>query len=115
MDRIDEQLAREGRYDVVVALASLALLFAGLIFLPTSAFWFYFVPIAAFWIRYNIVRKRRDEALLTAKIAGDFGRSTAGCYRSEAGICITDGTHHVLIARDDAQATLQLPHIVGSK
>jgi hypothetical protein len=81
--------------------------------LPRSAFWFYCVPMAAFWIRYILVRDRRDEALLRAELAATGGSSAAGCYRSEAGICISDGTHHVLVAREKPDPLLQLPHIVG--
>jgi hypothetical protein len=109
------QLAKEARYDVKVAVVGLALFFGCLSILPRSAFWFYFVPLAAFWFRYLWVRNRRDDALLRADLAADGGLGAAGCYRSEAGICITDGTHHVLVARDDAKPPLQLPHIVGRK
>lgn len=105
------QLSREARYDVRVAAVGIALFFGCLLILPRSWFWFYFLPMAAFWFRYLIVRNRRDEALLQSEFLATGGRGTAGCYRSEAGICITDGTHHVLVARDKRDALLQLPHI----
>ncbi len=111
-----QQLAKEARYDVKVAIV-LAVIFAvcGLL-LPRSIFWFWFAPMAVFWFRYLWVRCRRDEqleALLEADVAASGRGSPAGCYRSEAGICISDGTHQVLIARQNPQAPLQLPHVVG--
>jgi hypothetical protein len=115
MSPIQEQLAREARYDVRVAAIGLVIFFSCMLTLPRSAFWFYFVPLAAFWFRYLWVRDRRDEALLRADGATGSGSSAAGCYRSEAGICISDGTHHVLIPRDQPDAPLQLRHIVGSQ
>lgn len=108
------QLAKEARYDVRVAVIGLVLFFGCMLALPRSAFWFYFVPLAAFWIRYIFVRDRRD-ALLRASLTASGRGSTTRCYRSEAGICITDGTHHVLVARDQPDALLQLPYIVGNK
>lgn len=115
MSPFQNQLAKEARYDVRVALIGLALFFGCMLTLPRSFFWFYFVPMAAFWIRYILVRERRDEALLRAELAASGGRSAAGCYASEAGICITDGTHHILVARNDVKSTLQLPNIIRGK
>lgn len=114
MSPIQMQLAKEARYDVRVAAIGLVLFFGCMLLLPRDWFWFYFVPMAAFWVRYIFVRDARDEALLSADVAASGGGSAAGCYRSEAGICITDGTHHVLVARDNPNAALQLTHIVGS-
>lgn len=111
----EQQLAKEARYDVIVATVGLVLFFGCMLILPRSAFWFYTVPLVAFWIRYIFVRDRRDEALLAAELAASGGAGAAGCYRSEAGICITDGTHHVLVARQDAQPPLQLTHVVRRK
>lgn len=111
MSPIREQLAKEARYDVTVAIVGLVLFFGLMLALPREAFWFYFVPMAAFWIRYLLVRNRRDEALLRAELAASGGSRTPGCYRSEAGIHIADGTHHVLIPRDQPDTLLQLPHI----
>src|ERR1700722_5577705 len=113
MNPIQMQLAKEARYDARVAAVGLVLFFGCMIALPRSFFWFYFLPMAAFWFRYLIVRDRRDEALLRADIAAGGGGSPAGCYRSEAGICISDGTHHILIARQNAKTSLQLPRIIG--
>jgi hypothetical protein len=112
MNVFQRQLEREEGWDVRVAAIGLALFFLfGLIF-PRSWFWFWFAPMAAFWFRYLWVRCRRDEALLGA-IAADIESSggAAGCYRSEAGICITDGTEHVLVLRDQRDALLQLQHV----
>ena len=109
------QLAKEARYDVIVAGVGLVLFFGCMIALPRSWFWFYFVPMAAFWIRYIFVRDARDEALLRADLAASGGSGAPGCYRSQAGICISDGTHQVLIARQKLQPLLQLPHIVRDK
>lgn len=105
------QLAREARYDIVVSGVGIALFFGCLLLLPRSWFWFYFSPMAAFWIRYLIVRNRRDEALLQAEFLAGGGSGAPGCYAGEAGICISDGTHHVLVARDQRNTLLQLPHI----
>ena len=115
MSLIRNQLAKEARYDVRVAAIGLLLFFALMLALPRSAFWFYFVPLVAFWIRYIVVRDRRDAALLRAELAASGGSSAPGAYRSEAGICISDGTHQVLIARDQSEALLQLPNFVGHK
>ena len=111
MNSARNQLAQEARYDVRVAVVGIALFFGCMLLLPRSWFWFYFLPMAGFWFRYLWVRNRRDEALLEAEFLRSGGRSAAGCYRSEAGICISDGTHHVLIARDQRDTLLQLPHI----
>jgi len=111
MSPIQNQLAKEARYDVIVALTGLVLFFLCMLALPRSWFWFYFVPMVAFWIRYLIVRDRRDEALLRAELAASGRTSAAGCYRSEAGICITDGTQHVLVLRDKGDPLLQLTHV----
>ena len=111
MTRFARQLAIEAGYDVKVGLAGLVLFFGCMALLPRSWFWFYFLPLAAFWIRYLIVRNRRDEALLRADRAACRGLGAAGCYRSEAGICLTDGTHHVLVAREDVETPLQLTHV----
>lgn len=107
------QIAKEARIDAVVAAVWLVLFFGLLLLSPRDWFWFYTVPMAAFWIRYVLVRERRDEDLLAADLAAYGGGSPPGCYASEAGICISDGTHQVLIARQKPQALLQLPHIVG--
>lgn len=112
MTPAQNQLAREARYDIVVAVTGIALFFGCMLVLPRSWFWFYFVPMAAFWVRYLIVRNRRDEALLEAEFLASGGRSAPGCYAGKAGICITDGTHHVLVARDDVKPALQLPDII---
>jgi hypothetical protein len=112
MSIFQEQLAREGRWDIRVSLVLLVIFFGAMLVLPRWMFWFYWIPIAAFWLRYNFVRQRRDEALLRAEVAASGGRSAPGCYRSEAGICITDGTQHILIARKQPNTTLQLPDIV---
>lgn len=115
MTRFQRQLAREAGWDVRVAAVWLAIFFGCMIALPRDWFWFYFVPLAAFWFRYLWVRCNRDEQLLRADIAASGGSGTPGCYACEGGICITDGTQHVLIARQDAQAPLQLSHIIGRK
>lgn len=107
------QLKKEARYDVIVALVGGSLFFGCMALLPRSAFWFYFLPMAAFWLRYLFVRNDRDDALLRADIAADSRSGAPRCYRTEGGICITDGTHHVLVARDQPDALLQLTHIRG--
>lgn len=109
----DQQLRREASFDVRVAAIGLALLFGCMLVLPTAWFWFYFVPLAAFWLRYLWVRNRRDDALLQADLAARGGTGTPCCYRSELGVCISDGSEHVLVLRDQANALLQLPHIRG--
>lgn len=110
-----EQLAKEARYDVIVASVGLSLFLVFGLILPKDWFWYWFAPMAAFWFRYLFVRCARDEALLRADIAAGGGSGAPGCYRSEAGICITDGTHHVLVARNDAKAPLQLTHVARNK
>lgn len=112
MSPFQAQLRKEAGYDVKVALVWLVLFFGCMIVLPRGAFWFYTVPMAAFWFRYLWVRNDRDEALRRADSLTDAGNSTPRCYCSEGGICISDGTHHVLIAGHDPDPTLQLPHIV---
>lgn len=112
MSPFQKQLQREARWDTKVTIVWLAIFFGCMLVLPRSWFWFYFVPLAAFWYRYIFVRDRRDEALLSADVMADGGGSPAGAYCSEAGICISDGTHQVLIARQKPQPLLQLPHIV---
>ena len=109
------QLAKEARWDVRVAAVWLVLFFGCMLVLPRGAFWYYFVPLAAFWVRYLFVRERRDEALLRADFAASGGGCAPGCYATEAGICISDGTHHVLIAGHDPDATIKLPHIIGGQ
>lgn len=112
MSVFQKQLSREAGWDVRVAIVWLVIFFGCMIALPRSWFWFYFVPLIAFWLRYLWVRDRRDEDLLRADFAASGGSSPAGCYRSEAGICISDGTHQVLIPRQQRQSLLQLPDVV---
>lgn len=109
------QLDREAHYDVRVASVGIVVFFGCMLLLPRDWFWWYFTPLALFWFRYLIVRNRRDKALLQAAFAASGGAGAAGCYRCEGGICISDGTHHVLVARDQPQALLQLPHIVRNQ
>src|SRR5579872_2764662 len=111
MTRFERQLLKEAGWDVRVSIVGLVVFFGCMILLPSDWFWFYFAPLAGFWFRYLWVRNRRDEALLRADLAASGGGSTAGCYASEAGICISDGTHHVLIPRDQPQPLLQLPDV----
>lgn len=115
MTPAQNQLAKEAGFDVRVGLIGLAVFFGCLLVLPRFCFWFYFLPLAAFWFRYLWVRNKRDDELLRADLAASGRLGAAGCYAGEAGICITDGTHHVLVARHDAKAPLQLPYIVGRK
>jgi hypothetical protein len=115
MSPFEQQLAKEARYDVIVASAGIALFFLFGLVLPKSFFWYWFTPLALFWFRYLLVRCRRDDELLRADLAASGRSSAPGCYRSEAGICITDGPHHVLVLRDDADTLLQLPHVRGHK
>jgi len=115
MSPFEVQLDREARWDVKVALWCGFLFLVFGLALPRSLFWLWFGPMAAFWFRYLLVRCRRDETLLCADLAARGGSSAPGCYRSEAGICISDGTHQVLIAREKPQALLQLPYIVRDK
>jgi hypothetical protein len=118
MSPFQKQLDREAGWDtrVVIVLGALFLVFG--LLLPRDWFVFWFVPWVSFWFRYLWVRLRRDEeleALLNADLAANGGSSAPGCYASEAGICISDGTHQVLIPRQKPQALLQLPHIVRDK
>ena len=113
MSPIQAQLAREARWDAKVACAGLFLFFVFGLVLPGWTFWVWFTPMAAFWFRYLWVRCRRDEELLRADVAAGGGVGAPGCYRSELGICITDGREHVLVLRDQADTLLKLPHIGG--
>lgn len=106
------QLEREATYDVRVAVIGLVMFFGCMALLPRAWFWFYFAPMALFWFRYLIVRNRRDAALLQADLAIDSGVCSAGAYACNGGICISDGTHHVLIARQNAKPALNLPDII---
>lgn len=120
MSPIQRQFDREQRYDTFVYGGLLVIFFGCMALLPRSFFWFYLVPLAAFYVRYTLVRSRRDDALLLALQGSEVGTgvrdgmgSAAGCYRSEAGICISDGTHHILVARNQPDTLLQLRHVVG--
>ena len=115
MSIFQKQLEREAGWDVRVAIVWAVIFFACGLLLPRWTFWFWFTPIALFWFRYLWVRGRRTEELLRARSLADGGGCAPGCYRSEAGICITDGTHHILVARNKPDALLQLPHIVGDQ
>lgn len=115
MTQFRKQLEREAGFDVRVAAIGLGIFFALMALTPRDWFWFYFVPLAGFWFRYLWVRNRRDEALLRADLAAGGGAGAAGAYACEGGICITDGTHHVLISRQDAKPALNLPDIVRRK
>jgi hypothetical protein len=112
MSPFQKQLAREAGWDVRVGIVWAVIFIVCGLLLPRWTFWFWFTPIAAFWFRYLWVRCRRDEELLQADVLSSGGSSAPGCYRSEAGICISDGTHQVLIARQDAKPPLQLTHVV---
>lgn len=115
MTPIETQLQKEAGYDVRVALIGLALFFVFGLVLPKAVFWYWFAPMALFWFRYLWVRNKRDDALLAAELAAGGGAGAPGCYASQAGICISDGTHHVLVARQNVQSSLQLPDIVRGK
>lgn len=110
-----EQIHRENRYDVIVAVISVVLFFGLGLCLPRWAFWLWFLPIAAFWIRWNVVRLRRDRRLLQADLATDDWRGPTGCYRSEAGICISDGREQVLVGRQKPHSPVQLIEVRGRK
>jgi hypothetical protein len=112
MSLFQAQLRREAGWDVRVAIAWLIVFFGCMLIFPRWAFWLYFVPLAAFWYRYLFVRDRRDEALLRADIAGSGGSSPASCYAGEGGICISDGTHQVLISSQQPQAAIKLLNVV---
>lgn len=112
MSPFKHQLAKEARYDVRVALVWLALFFGCLLVLPRGAFWFYFLPMFAFWLRYLIVRDERDEALLRADGLLDTGNGASRCYRTEGGICISDGTHHYRVLGNEIDPLLKLTHVV---
>jgi hypothetical protein len=105
------QLLRESGWDVRVGAVGLVLFFACMLALPASWFWFYAVPLAALWVRYTLVRCRRDEALLRADVTADGRTGAPGAYACDGGICISDGTHHVLVLRDQGDALLKLPHV----
>jgi hypothetical protein len=113
MSIFQKQLRREAGWDVRVAIVWGIIFFGCGLILPRWTFWWWFTPIAVFWFRYLWVRCRRSEELLRADGLADLRSGTPRCYRSEAGICISDGTHHVLVGRQDAKPLLQLPHIVG--
>ena len=115
MSSFQVQLKREAGWDIRVSAVGLTLFFVLCAILPRSWFWFWFLPMAAFWFRYLWVRNARDEDLLRADLAGNGRRSAAGCYRSEAGICISDGTHQILISRQKPQALVHLIDVVRDK
>lgn len=112
MSPFQRQLAKEANYDVITGAVWLALFFACMLVLPRSWFWFYFLPMIAFWLRYVFVRDLRDEALLRADSLLDAGNGAPRCYRTERGICISDGTHHYGVFRDERDPLLQLTHVV---
>jgi len=109
--RTEPSYLPEERATTVVAAALVILLIALVALLPMSWFWFWFIPLIAFWIKWVFVVDRRAVRLLGAELAADSGRSAASCYRSEAGVYITDGAKQILVARDDAQAPRQLVHV----
>lgn len=113
MTRFETQLHREAGWDVRVGVIGLAILFGCMALLPRDLFWFYFLPIAALWFRYLWVRNRRDEDLLRADLATSGRSSAPGAYACERGIRISDGTHHVVVLRDDADALLQIRDLRG--
>jgi hypothetical protein len=112
MSPFKHQLAKEARYDVRVALVWLALFFGCMAVLPRGSFWCYFLPMIAFWLRYLFVRDTRDEALLRADSLLDAGNGSPRCYRTERGICISDGTHHYRVLGNESNSLLKLTHVV---
>lgn len=115
MTHFRKQLEREAGFDVRVAAIGLAVFFALLALAPLDWFWFYFLPLAGFWFRYLWVRNRRDERLLAADAVTDPRFGAPGAYACDGGICISDGTHHVLVSRQDAKPALDLPDVVRRK
>lgn len=115
MSPFQRQLAKEARYDVITAMVWLVVFFGCMLLLPIWMFWFYFLPMAAFWLRYLFVRDARDEALLRADGLFDAGHRPARCYRSEAGICITDGADQRWVLGNELDPLLQLTHVIGDE
>jgi hypothetical protein len=112
MSPFQMQLNKEAGYDVKVGVVWLALFFGCMLVLPRWMFWFYLVPMVAFWLRYLFIRDLRSEALLRADGLLDARSSAPRCYRTEGGICISDGTHHCWVLRDEVDPLLKLTHVV---
>lgn len=47
----------------MTALGCLALLFAGILLLPRSWFWFWWIPLALAWLRLNHVMLKRERLM----------------------------------------------------
>lgn len=108
MSIFQKQLAKEARYDMIVATVGLALFFGCGLILPKSWFWYYFTPMVLFWFRYLWVRCRRDEVL--ERLDAEATPPAPGCYPVEGGgVFITDETHQLVIGRAQAEAPAPLP------
>lgn len=108
MSPFQKQLAKEARYDTIVATVGLALFFVCGLILPRNWFWYWFAPMALFWFRYLWVRCRRDDIL--ERLDAEATPPTPGCYPIEGGgICIADETHQIVIGRAPAPALSALP------
>ena len=109
MSPFGQQLAKEARYDVIVASVGLALFLGCGLILPRSWFWYWFTPMAAFWFRYLWVRCRRDEVL--ERLDAETTPPAPGCYPLEGGgVVITDGVDHLVIGQSRPEA----PHLPAS-
>lgn len=108
MSPFQKQLAKEARYDTIVAAVGLALFFVCGLILPRSSFWYWFTPMALFWFRYLWVRCRRDEIL--ERLDAEATPPAPGCYPVKGGgICLTDETHQLVIGRPQVEAPAPVP------
>lgn len=99
--------------DIVVAMAGLVLLFAGLFLLPRSFLWFWLIPLGLFWWRWNYVRVKREE-LLDAQLFADRARRASGGNSGKSSIGIPDRIEHGAVAGDHADAPRQL-RLIGRR
>lgn len=84
------QRLAEDRCDIVVAIAVMVLLFAGLLWLPRGALWYWLIPLGLLWLRWNQVRVRRDAWLREAERTGAGWNGTPRTNRGQGRVRLPD-------------------------
>jgi hypothetical protein len=105
----------EDRYDVILSVIFLALMFGLLWLLPRSWSWFWLIPLSAFWVRWHYVRVRRDERSRAAEFAAYRRRCAANSEGCDGSVSLTDGIEQSLVPREQLEALGQLRRIGRSQ
>jgi hypothetical protein len=105
----------EDRYDVILSVIGLALIFGLGWLLPRSWAWYWLIPLGLFWIRWNYVRVCRDERSRAAELAAYRRRCAANGEGSDGSVSLTDGIEQSLVPGEQPQPPRELLRIGRSQ